>query len=282
MPTSQGHSDFEYGSNPLDDGQIVVLRATPTVGYHVLEWTGDCASGGAGAGAAGGAEGTIDPFRNTPQTCTVVKGEGALNVGVIISLGVLPDAVPVDGDIPDVPATLQAACGALGGSGVEVTLGVEYCYGYAEQEATLRDDDQSVEGIGIKTQCWVAQGNYADTTRDAMQVSVFATFGGNRQLCRNALTHVRDCNKLNRPALNNLETFRVEASVECPSSASTTGPEYCLPDNAGPGIGGAPDEMVCGAACGSDPVSGEQLLAVGGRCIPPGMVNNLPLYLTNL
>ena len=288
---STSHQDLVPGNNPLDDGEIVILEATPTVGYHVLEWTGDCASGGAGAGAAGGAEGTIDPFRNTPQTCTVVKGEGALDVGVVISLGVLPDAVPVDGDIPDVPATLQAACGALGGSGVEVTLGVEYCYGYAEQEATLRDDDPpaSVEGIGIKTQCWVAQGSYADTTRtDTVpdstdtQMSVFDTFGGNRQLCRNALTHVRDCNKMNRPGLNNLETFRVDTSVVCPSSASSTGPEYCLPDNAGPGTGGTPNAMVCGAACEPDPVSGEQLLAVGGRCIPPGMVNNLPLYLTNL
>ena len=288
---STSHQDLVPGNNPLAEAEVVVLVATPTVGYHVLEWTGDCASGGAGAGAAGGAEGTVDPFRNTPQTCTVVKGEGALDVGVVISLGVLPDAVPVDGDIPDVPATLQAACGALGGSGVEVTLGVEYCYGYAEQEATLRDDDPpaSVEGIGIKTQCWVAQGSYADTTRtDTVpdstdtQMSVFDTFGGNRQLCRNALTHVRDCNKMNRPGLNNLETFRVDTSVVCPSSASSTGPEYCLPDNAGPGTGGTPNEMVCGAACGTDPVSGEQLLAVGGRCIPPGMVNNLPLYLTNL
>ena len=278
---STSHQDLAPGNNPLDDGQVVMLVATPTVGYHVAEWMGDCAS-----------VGTADPFRNTDQTCSVTKVAGtALNVNVRMSLGVLPDAVPVDGDIPDVPATLQAACGALGGSGVEVTLGVEYCYGYAEQEATLRDDDPpaSVEGIGIKTQCWVAQGSYADTTRtDTVpdstdtQMSVFDTFGGNRQLCRNALTHVRDCNKMNRPGLNNLETFRVDTSVVCPSSASTTGPEYCLPDNAGPGTGGTPNAMVCGAACEPDPVSGEQLLAVGGRCIPPGMVNNLPLYLTNL
>ena len=278
---STSHQDLAPGNNPLDDGQVVMLVATPTVGYHVAEWMGDCAS-----------VGTADPFRNTDQTCSVTKVAGtALNVNVRMSLGVLPDAVPVDGDIPDVPATLQAACGALGGSGVEVTLGVEYCYGYAEQEATLRDDDPpaSVEGIGIKTQCWVAQGSYADTTRtDTVpdsakpQSEVFGDYGGNRQLCRNALTHVRDCNKMNRPGLNNLETFRVEASLVCPSSASTTGPDYCLPDNAGPGTGGTPDEMVCGAACGTDPVSGEQLLAVGGRCIPPGMVNNLPLYLTNL
>ena len=282
----QGTTDeLPYGSNPVDTGDVIVLTATPTVGYHVAGWTGDCADSSATK------PGSADPFRNTNQTCEVTKGEPPLDVGVIISLGVLPDAVPVDGDIPDVPATLRAACGALGGSGVEVTLGVEYCYGYAEQEATLRDDDPpaSVEGIGIKTQCWVAQGSYADTTRtDTVpdstdtQMSVFDTFGGNRQLCRNALTHVRDCNKMNRPGLNNLETFRVDTSVVCPNSASTTGPEYCLPDNAGPGTGGTPNEMVCGAACGTDPVSGEQLLAVGGRCIPPGMVNNLPLYLTNL
>ena len=286
---ARSHPVFVYGPNSVDDDTMIELVARPTVGYHVAGWTGNCVSGATDVVTPGGA----DPFRNTEQTCTVRKtaAGGALNVGVVISLGVLPDAVPVDGDIPDVPATLQAACGALGGSGVEVTLGVEYCYGYAEQEATLRDDDPpaSVEGIGIKTQCWVAQGSYADTTRtDTVpdsakpQSEVFGDYGGNRQLCRNALTHVRDCNKMNRPGLNNLETFRVEASLVCPSSASTTGPDYCLPDNAGPGTGGAPNEMVCGAACGTDPVSGEQLLAVGGRCIPPGMVNNLPLYLTNL
>ena len=286
---STSHPEFVYGPNSVDNDVMIVLEATPTVGYHVAEWMGNCVSGATDVVTPGGS----DPFRNTSQTCTVRKTEagGALNVAVRMSLGVLPDAVPVDGDIPDVPATLQAACGALGGSGVEVTLGVEYCYGYAEQEATLRDDDPpaSVEGIGIKTQCWVAQGSYADTTRtDTVpdstdtQMSVFDTFGGNRQLCRNALTHVRDCNKMNQPGLNNLETFRVDTSVVCPSSASSTGPEYCLPDNAGPGTGGTPNAMVCGAACEADPVSGEQLLAVGGRCIPPGMVNNLPLYLTNL
>ena len=168
---------------------------------------------------------------------------------MIFEYGLLPSAVRQFADATVIETPTTDHCSALGGNaGVTLgtgTSGVNYCDDYNEDTP-----DGSTGGVeedeNIEDQCWLFGGGVvSDPTAE-----------NNVQLCRNALAHTIQCNKLNMKSASNLPA---PVSRECGSGQTDT--ETCAAVASARAVDSPSADLLCGGACEDDEI------ARGGECL---------------
>ena len=234
---------------PLVQNQAVTITATPEAGYYLARWTGDCAENNAGATVL---------YSPDPQTCTLTRigadgtDEAALEAGAVFEYGLLPTAVREFADATAIETPTQAHCTALGGTAQMTLNGVNYCDDYNEDTPTENVGEETIgleEDENIEDQCWISGGgeSLVDNPDSADNV----------QLCRNALAHAIQCNKLNMRSASNLPA---PVDEDCGSGQADDNEECAAVASAR--IVDSPSEtLLCGEACG------DGMIARGGECV---------------
>ena len=238
---------------PLVLNQAVTITATPEDGYYLARWTGNCADAEGDGNPATSASSVA--YSPDAQTCILQRSgadgsdEAALEAGAVFEYGLLPSAVRQFADATIIETPTADHCSALGGNaGVTLgtgTSGVNYCDDYNEDTP-----DESTGGVeedeNIEDQCWLFGGGVvSDPTAE-----------NNVQLCRNALAHTIQCNKLNMKSASNLPA---PVSRECGSGQTDT--ETCAAVASARAVDSPSADLLCGGACEDDEI------ARGGECL---------------
>ena len=247
--TSNGNVVTVGTFTELVQNQMVTITATAAFGWHIAGWTGDCVGNVVESGNA-----TL-AYSPDAQSCVLIRSgadgtdEAALEAGVIFEYGLLPSAVRQFADATVIETPTTDHCSALGGNaGVTLgtgTSGVNYCDDYNEDTP-----DGSTGGVeedeNIEDQCWLFGGGVvSDPTAE-----------NNVQLCRNALAHTIQCNKLNRKSASNLPA---PVSRECGGGQTDT--ETCAAVPSARAVDSPSADLLCGGACEDDEI------ARGGECL---------------
>ena len=256
-PVERGGLEATSGGNTVTVGQftelvqnqMVTITATAAFGWHIAGWTGDCVGNVVESGNA-----TL-AYSPDAQSCVLTRSgedgtdEAALEAGVIFEYGLLPSAVRQFADATVIETPTTDHCSALGGNaGVTLgtgTSGVNYCDDYNEDTP-----DGSTGGVeedeNIEDQCWLFGGGVvSDPTAE-----------NNVQLCRNALAHTIQCNKLNMKSASNLPA---PVSRECGSGQTDT--ETCAAVASARAVDSPSADLLCGGACE------DGMIARGGECL---------------
>ena len=247
--TSNGNVVTVGTFTELAQNQMVTITATAAFGWHIAGWTGDCVGNVVESGNA-----TL-AYSPDAQSCVLIRSgadgtdEAALEAGVIFEYGLLPSAVRQFADATVIETPTTDHCSALGGNaGVTLgtgTSGVNYCDDYNEDTP-----DGSTGGVeedeNIEDQCWLFGGGVvSDPTAE-----------NNVQLCRNALAHTIQCNKLNMKSASNLPA---PVSRECGSGQTDT--ETCAAVASARAVDSPSADLLCGEPCA------DGMIARGGECL---------------
>ena len=260
-PVERGGLEATSGGNTVTVGQftelvqdqVVTITATPADGYYLARWTGSCANAETDGNPATSASSVA--YSPDKQTCILQRSgadgsdAAALSAGAEFEYGLLPSAVRQFADATIIETPTADHCEALGGdAGVTLgtgTSGVNYCDGYNEDTP-----DESTGGVeedeNIEDQCWLFGGGVvSDPTAE-----------NNVQLCRNALAHTIQCNKLNMKSASNLPA---PVSRECGSGQTDT--ETCAAVASARAVDSPSADLLCGDPCG------DGMIARGGTCV---------------
>ena len=267
-PVERGGLEATSGGNTVTVGQftelvqdqVVTITATPADGYYLARWTGSCANAETDGNPATSASSVA--YSPDKQTCILQRSgadgsdAAALSAGAEFEYGLLPSAVRQFADATIIETPTADHCEALGGdAGVTLgtgTSGVNYCDGYNEDTP-----DGSTGGVeedeNIEDQCWLFGGGVvSDPTAE-----------NNVQLCRNALAHTIQCNKLNMKSASNLPA---PVSRECGSGQTDT--ETCAAVASARAVDSPSADLLCGDPCG------DGMIARGGGCLPAANAAN--------
>ena len=260
-PVERGGLEATSGGNTVTVGQftelvqdqVVTITATPADGYYLARWTGSCANAETDGNPATSASSVA--YSPDKQTCILQRSgadgsdAAALSAGAEFEYGLLPSAVRQFADATIIETPTADHCEALGGdAGVTLgtgTSGVNYCDDYNEDTP-----DGSTGGVeedeNIEDQCWLFGGGVvSDPTAE-----------NNVQLCRNALAHTIQCNKLNRKSASNLPA---PVSRECGSGQTDT--QTCAAVASARAVDSPSADLLCGGACE------DGMIARGGTCL---------------
>ena len=252
--TSEGATVTVGIHTPLALNQLVTITATPVDGYYLARWTGSCANAETDGNSATSASSVA--YSPDKQTCILQRSgadgsdAAALSAGAVFEYGLLPSDVRQFADATVIETPTSVHCEALGGN-AGVTLGsgnngVNYCDNYNED--TPNGSTGGVEeDENIEDQCWLFGGG--DVVSDP-------TAENNVQLCRNALAHTIQCNKLNRKSASNLPA---PVSRECGSGQTDT--QTCAAVASARAVDSPSADLLCGGACE------DGMIARGGTCV---------------
>ena len=257
-PVERGGLEATSGGNTVTVGQftelvqdqVVTITATPADGYYLARWTGSCANAETDGNPATSASSVA--YSPDKQTCILQRSgadgepDAALSAGAVFEYGLLPSDVRQFADATVIETPTSVHCEALGGNaGVTLgtgTSGVNYCDGYNELSTGGVEEDENIED-----QCWLFGGG--DVVSDP-------TAENNVQLCRNALAHTIQCNKLNRKSASNLPA---PVSRECGSGQTDT--QTCAAVASARAVDSPSADLLCGGACE------DGMIARGGTCV---------------